>query len=42
MYHELCMAIQPSHSLSETLRDWHEIAEQLAEPSRKRSRYIFC
>jgi hypothetical protein len=41
MYHELCTAIQPPHNLSETFRDWQEIAEQLAEPSRKRSRYTF-
>jgi len=41
MYHEICMAILPSHSLAETLRDWDEIAEQLAEPNRKRLRYAF-
>ncbi len=38
MYHEVCMAILPPHRLAETLRDWDEIAEQLAEPSRKRPR----
>jgi hypothetical protein len=42
MYHEICMAILPPHSLAETLRAWDEIAEQLAEPSRERSRYAFC
>ena len=41
MYHEVCMAILPPHSLAETLRDWDEIAEQLAEPNRTRSRYVF-
>ena len=41
MYHEICMAILPPHSLAETLRDWDEIAEQLAEPNRKRPRYAF-
>ena len=35
------MAILPLHSLAETLGDWDEIAEQLAEPSRKRLRYAF-
>ena len=39
MYHEVCMAILPRHSLAETLRDWDEISERLAEPSRKRLRY---
>ena len=42
MYHEVCMAILPPHNLAETLRDWDEIEEQLAEPSRKRKRYFFC
>lgn len=41
MYHELCAAIQASPKLSETLRDWGEISEQLAEPNRGRSRYGF-
>jgi hypothetical protein len=41
MYHELCMAILPPHSLAEIFKDWDDIAEQLAEPSRKRSRYAF-
>jgi hypothetical protein len=41
MYHEICLAILPTHSLAETLRDWDEIAEQLAEPRRKRSRYAY-
>jgi hypothetical protein len=41
MYHEICMAILPPHSLAETFRDWDEISWQLAEPSRKRSRYAF-
>ena len=41
MFHEVSMAILPSHSLAETLGDWDEIAEQLAEPSRKRLRYAF-
>ena len=41
MYHEVCMAILPPHSLAETFRDWDEIAEHLAEPNRKRSRYSF-
>lgn len=40
MYHEICMAILPPHSLAETFRDWGKIVEQLAEPSRKRSRYL--
>ena len=40
MYHEVCMAILPSHSLAETFWDWDDIAEQLAEPNRQRSRYI--
>jgi len=42
MYHEICMAILPHHSLAETLRDWDEIAVQLAEPNRKRPRYALC
>lgn len=41
MYHEVCMAILPTHSLAETFRDWDEIAGKLAEPSRKRLRYAF-
>jgi hypothetical protein len=41
MFHEICMAILPPHSLAETFRDWDEIAVRLAEPSRKRSRYAF-
>jgi len=41
MYDEICMAILPPHNLAETLRDWDEIAEQLAEPNRKRSRYAY-
>jgi hypothetical protein len=41
MYHEICTAILPPHNLAETLRDWDEIAGQLAEPSRKRRRYVF-
>ena len=42
MYHEICMAILPQHSLAATFRDWEEIAEQLAEPNRKRTRYRYC
>ena len=41
MYHEVCMATLPPHSLAETFRDWDEIVEQLAESSRNRSRYVF-
>lgn len=41
MFHELRMSILPPHSLAETFRDWDEITEQLAEPSRKRPRYVF-
>lgn len=41
MFHEICMAIVPPHSLAETLRDWDEIVEHLAEPSRSRLRYTF-
>jgi hypothetical protein len=41
MYHEVCMAILPPHSLAETFRDWDEIVEELAEPNRKRRRYAF-
>lgn len=41
MFHEIYMAILPPHSLAETFRDWDEISVQLAEPSRKRSRYAF-
>jgi len=41
MFHEVSMAILPPHSLAETFGDWDEIAEQLAEPSRKRLRYAF-
>jgi len=41
MYHEVCRAILPSHSLVETLRDWDEISERLAEPSRRRIRYAY-
>jgi hypothetical protein len=41
MFHELCMAILPLHSLAETLRDWDEIVGRLAEPSRERLRYKF-
>ena len=40
MYHEVCMAILPTHSLAETFRDWDEIAEGLAEPNRQRPRHI--
>jgi hypothetical protein len=35
------MAILPPHRLSETFRDWDEISERLAEPSRRRPRYAF-
>ena len=41
MFHEVSMAILPPHSLAETFGDWDEIADQLAEPSRKRLRYVF-
>ena len=41
MYHELCMAVLPNHSLADTLRDWDEIKIQLSEPSRKRSRHVY-
>ncbi len=41
MFHEIGMAISPLHSLSEIFSDWDEIQEQLAEPSRKRPRYVF-
>jgi hypothetical protein len=41
MFHEVRMAILPPHSLVETLRDWDEITGQLAEPSRRRLRYVF-
>jgi hypothetical protein len=40
MFHEICMAILPPHSLAETFRDWDEIIVRLAEPSRKRPRYV--
>jgi hypothetical protein len=33
MFHEICMAILPPHSLTETLRDWDKLKELLAEPS---------
>jgi hypothetical protein len=39
MYHEVCLAILPPHNLAETIRDWGEISERLAEPKRKRLRY---
>ena len=39
MFHEVCMAILPPHRLSETFRDWDEIAADLAEPPRQRPRY---
>jgi hypothetical protein len=42
MYHEACLAIEPPHNLAEIFRDWDEIVDRLAEPSRKRSRYVFC
>ena len=41
MYHEVCKAILPPHRLVETLRDWSEISERLAEPSRRRIRYAY-
>lgn len=41
MFHEVCMAISPPHSLSATFSDWAEIVERLAEPPRKRSRYSY-
>jgi hypothetical protein len=41
MYREVCTAILPPHNLAETFRDWDEIVERLAEPSRKRPRYAF-
>ncbi len=42
MYHEVCMAILPPHTLAETLGEWDEIAKRLAEPNRKRPRYAYC
>jgi hypothetical protein len=41
MYHEACRVIIPPMSLAETFRDWNEIAERLAEPSRTRSRHDY-
>jgi hypothetical protein len=41
MFHEIGMAILPPHSLAETFRDWDEIAGKLAEPRRRRARYIY-
>jgi hypothetical protein len=41
MYHEACRAIIPPTSLAETFRDWNDISEKLAEPSRRRSRYAY-
>lgn len=40
MYHEACRAILPPTSLAETFRDWTDIAEELAEPPRKRGRQL--
>jgi hypothetical protein len=42
MFHQIRMAISPPHGLAETFRDWDEIVERLAEPSRKRLRYGYC
>jgi hypothetical protein len=41
MYHEVCIAILPPHSLAEIFGTWDEIAERLAEPTRKRDRYAY-
>jgi hypothetical protein len=41
LYHELCAAILPPHSLAEVLGEWEESVEQLAEPARKRPRFAF-
>ena len=41
MYHELCASVVPTQSLAEVFRDWSEISENLAEPSRNRPRFIF-
>lgn len=41
MFHEIGMAILPPHSLAETFRDWDEILGKLAEPGRRRKRYVF-
>ena len=41
MFHEIQAVILPSPSLAQTLRDWSEIAEGLAEPPRKRVRYAY-
>jgi hypothetical protein len=41
MYHEICFAILPHHSLAEIFGHWDEIAERLAEPARKRKRHAY-
>jgi hypothetical protein len=41
MYHEVCIAILPPHSLAEIFGNWDEITERLAEPARKRNRYAY-
>jgi len=41
MYRELCMAVLPPYSLAETFDDWVQIVERLAEPPRKRPRYVY-
>jgi hypothetical protein len=41
MFHELCMAILPSHRLAQTFSTWDEIVQRLAEPPRKRLRHAY-
>jgi hypothetical protein len=40
MFHQACSAILPPQRLAEVLRDWDEITDGLAEPLRKRARYL--
>jgi hypothetical protein len=42
MFHQVCATILPPASLAETLGDWDEIAEGLAECPRKRPRYAYA
>jgi len=40
MLREVCSVISPPHRLSATLRDWAQIAPRLAEPPRRRRRFM--
>jgi hypothetical protein len=41
MFRQVCLVILPPVSLAQTLGEWDEIAEGLAEPPRRRLRYAY-